>query len=103
MVADSQPQYLLPQNPGEDFFTCEQWANLGAIFHLTSRELALAVLLFEGKTRKAIAKMLGRSPGAIRDRIDQLYEKLNVQDRVGVVLRLVRGHHALVTKPNPRV
>jgi DNA-binding NarL/FixJ family response regulator len=81
---------LDPANPGEDLLSAEDWAAVGERLHLTVHELPVAVLLFEGKTRASIARRLKRSPSAVRVRIDQLFHKLRVRDRVGLVLRIVR-------------
>ena len=82
-------------NPGEDFLTGEDWARIAAHIRLTNRELCVAVLIFEGKTRYQIARSIGCAAGTVRVYIDRLFAKLNVRDRVGLVLRVVRIHLSL--------
>lgn len=84
-------------NPGEGFLTNEDWAALALSFHLTGRELSVAMLIFEGKTRYQIARALHCAPGTVRVYIDRLFAKLAVTDRLGMALRLVRLH--LVLRP----
>jgi len=85
---------LLPggKNPGQDFLSAEDWLRVAERVHLTARELSVAILIFEGHTRWQIARKLKCAPGTVRVYIDRLFAKLKVQDRVGLVLRLVRIH-----------
>jgi DNA-binding NarL/FixJ family response regulator len=87
----------LPQlsNPGEGFLSTADWASLALAFNLTGRELSVAILIFEGKTRYQIARALHCAPGTVRVYIDRLFAKLEVTDRLGMALRLVRLHLSL--------
>jgi DNA-binding NarL/FixJ family response regulator len=80
----------LPENPGEDWVTDDDWALIAMHFQLSARELGVAVLLFEGNSRFQIAQKLACAPGTVRVYIDRLFAKLNVQDRLGMALRVVR-------------
>ncbi len=77
-------------HPGESLLTPEQWKQVGSQFRLTRRELSVAMLMFEGKTRNQIARRLHCAPGTVRTYIDRLFAKLDVQDRLGMALRIVR-------------
>jgi len=55
------------------------------------------MLIFEGKTRHQIARALHCAPGTVRVYIDRLFAKLQVTDRLGMALRLVRMHLHLRT------
>jgi DNA-binding NarL/FixJ family response regulator len=57
---------------------------------LTNREIVVATLLMEGRTRKAISRRLKMSPETVRTHIDKLFLKLNVKDRLGLALRIAR-------------
>jgi DNA-binding NarL/FixJ family response regulator len=81
---------LAPDNPGEGLLSAEDWIAVAARLRLTAREVSVAVLMFEGKTRLRIARQLGCAPGTVRVYIDRLFAKLNVEERVGLVLRVVR-------------
>ena len=67
------PIDLMPQNPGEDMFSGEDWTLIAASLHLSARELSVAVLMFEGKTRFQIARKLKCAPGTVRVYIDRLF------------------------------
>src|SRR6266487_3344364 len=54
---------VLPGDPAQEFLTGEDWVNIGAELSLSARELEVAVLLFEGKTRASIARRFRRNPG----------------------------------------
>ena len=88
----ASPIDLKPRNPGEDMFSGEEWTLIAASLHLSARELSVAVLLFEGKTRFQIARKLRCAAGTVRVYIDRLFAKLNVRDRLGMALGIVRVH-----------
>jgi DNA-binding CsgD family transcriptional regulator len=79
-------------NPGQDLLTGEEWVEIGSTLRLSARELSVAILTFEGKTRADMARILRLSPETVRTFIDRLHKKLQVKDRVGLVLRIVRAH-----------
>lgn len=81
---------MVSSHPGEGLLSREQWTAISRQFRLTQRELAVAILMFEGKTRSQIARQLHCAPGTVRTYIDRLFAKLNVVDRLGMALRIVR-------------
>jgi DNA-binding NarL/FixJ family response regulator len=95
-MSNDAATFVAPKNPGLDFLSGEDWVRVSTKLDLTQRELSVAVLIFEGKTRAQIARKLHIAPGTVRVYIDRLFDKLNVVDRVGLVLRIVRIHLALV-------
>lgn len=86
---------LANDHPGKGFLTSDDWEVVALEFSLTRRELNVAVLMFEGKTRLQIARALQCAPGTVRVYIDRLFAKLQVTDRLGMALRVVRIHLAL--------
>jgi DNA-binding CsgD family transcriptional regulator len=91
-----KPWYLLPENPAEGcLLTPEEWIAIGSTFGLTGRELNVAILIFEDKTRASIARKLSRSPGGIRKRVDKVFEKMNVKGKLGLVHRVWHVYRAL--------
>lgn len=83
---------LSPENPGENLLSVEEWLTVARLLQLSGRERSVAILVFEGKSRSQIARELSCSPETVRVYIDRLFEKLNVHDRVELVLRIVRVH-----------
>ncbi len=99
----SKDELLAPANPAEGMLTPEEWISIGIALDLSTRELCVAILIFEGQTRANIARQLHKkdgaevSPGTVRVYIDRLFQKLRVNDRVGFVLRIMRVHLTLST------
>ena len=89
------PWQLLPHIPSEGLLSPEEWVGIGELFGFTGRELNVAILLFETKTRAGIARKLGKSAGSVRKRIDKVFRKMNVRDRVGLVHRVWHVHRKL--------
>lgn len=58
-----------------------------ARFGLTDKELAILKLVQEGKTNEQIADRLEISPGATRNYLSVIYEKLGVVNRTGAITR----------------
>jgi len=96
-VVDRQDALLLPKNPGADFLTGAEWVTMANAVHLTTREIVVATLLLQGRTRKSIGSRLKVSPETVRVHIDRLFEKLEVRDRLGLALRIARIREALRT------
>ncbi len=90
IVPAARTRVFLPENPGQDLFTPEQWLTLAENIPLTVREWEIAMRLCEGMSRKLIARTLRISPETVRTHIDAVYAKLQVENVVGCVLRLVR-------------
>jgi len=98
-ILDRQNALLLPANPGEDFLTGAEWVALANAVHLTTREIVVATLVLHGRTRKSIGRRLKLSPETVRVHIDRLFEKLQVQDRLGLALRIARIREKFRSNP----
>jgi DNA-binding NarL/FixJ family response regulator len=90
---------LLPENPGEDFLTGIEWVTVATALHLTTRQIVVATLLLNGRTRKSIARRLKVSPETVRVHIDALFDKFRVKDRLGLALRIARMREVLQEAP----
>jgi DNA-binding NarL/FixJ family response regulator len=55
-------------------------------------------LIFEGNTRFQIGRRLQCADSTVRVYIDRVFAKLNVVDRLGMALRILRVHLALQRK-----
>ncbi len=67
-----------------------QWAVTAQTLRLTRREKQVCQKLFEGITRNEIAEHLGIKPRTVRHYMEHIHEKLEVSNRVGVVLRIIQ-------------
>ena len=79
-------------NPGIDLLTPEEWTDVARTLRFTPREWQVATLVFEGMTQAAIANQLKIRPRTVRQHLERLYKKVDVHDRVGLVLRVVQVH-----------
>ncbi len=99
-AAERQPQKKPEAAASRRLFKESDWPALARALRLSPRQLEIAELICEELTYAAIASRLGISINTVRMHIRGLFEKLGVQDRVGVVLRLAltqrrlaRGKH----------
>ena len=90
------PAIADPINPGEDFFSAEQWKMIGRALGFSEREREVTRLIIEGRTRTEIATILRKRNGdllseeTVRVYVDRIFRKAYVPDRLGLALRLVR-------------
>jgi Response regulator containing a CheY-like receiver domain and an HTH DNA-binding domain len=59
--------------------------------HLSSREIEVLTLMAEALSNKQIARELDISEATVKTHVSTLIAKLNVQDRVGAVVKAIRG------------
>lgn len=78
-----------------ELFPAKRWRELVARLGLTPRQREVARLICRGVKKGAIAQELGISPETVRMHARELYQKLGVSDRVGVVVRLVLADRKL--------
>lgn len=87
-ASPSQQPYPLPE-----LFTADEWKALGLAFRLSPRQLEVARLICLGVRKQKIAESLKVSEAVIRLHVKELFQKLDVHDRVGVPVRLVVTSH----------
>jgi len=78
-----------------ELFSDRVWRRLGDHFELSVRQRAIARLACRGLKREAIAGQLGISVNTVRTHVRGLFRRLNVDSRLGLVVRLVLGDRAL--------
>lgn len=78
-------------HPGVGLIPDGDWPRIARDLRLTPREAEVVRLLFEGLTRRQVAGRMRCSLSNVRQHIDRLFEKLQVEERVGLVLRVVRA------------
>jgi two-component system, NarL family, nitrate/nitrite response regulator NarL len=71
-----------------------QYPEAAKITRLTARERELVALVCEGLSNRQIARRLFRSEGTIRNSLSVIFEKLEVTDRLGLVLYASRHNLA---------
>ncbi|MEM8680215.1 MAG: LuxR C-terminal-related transcriptional regulator [Planctomycetota bacterium] len=76
--------------PSDGLIATSQWTEIAGAIGLSPRECEVAQLLFQGRTRQQIAEQLQITPRTVRHYLESLHDKLDVTNRVGVVLRLIQ-------------
>ncbi len=80
--------------PGDlpELFTTEEWRELAKALHLTRRQRQVARRLCLGLKNREMAEEMSVAEDTIRLHMRELYRKLGVGQRVGVVVKLVLAH-----------
>ena len=66
---------------------------------MSRREQDVCKLLFDGLTRQKIAEQMDISNRTVRHHMEQIHVKLNVSNRVGVVLKIIQLRDLLSSAP----
>ncbi len=90
------------KTPGQFLLSATEWVEIAEWLALTPREWEIAVLVFEGMKREAVARRLQISPRTVRQHMERLHQKLGVHDRVGLVLSLISVRDKLRCQRCPR-
>ncbi len=77
-------------HPGHSLVAAQEWPEIADELGLTIREWQVCILLFQGQTRESIANRLSISTRTVRQYLEQMHRKLDVCDRVELVLRVVQ-------------
>ncbi len=72
-----------------DLFDEQRWRELAALLRLPRRQQEIARLVCRGCSNRQIALHLSIAPDTVRMHLKALFERLEVHERVGVVVRLV--------------
>ncbi len=91
---------MLPPSTASDdslpeLFSGAEWRSLAAHLKLSARQQAIARLTCRGLKRGVIARRLGVSENTVRTHVRGLYRRLNVDSRLGLVVRLVLADRVL--------
>ena len=78
-----------------DLFSDPSWSHVVERFDLTQRQAEVAGLMCRGCQDKEIGRLLGITSHGVRRHVRELFRKLCVDRRIGIVVRLV-----LASRPN---
>ena len=84
---------------GQHQLSTQQWSDVCRGMKMSLREQRVCKLLFDGLTRQKIAEQIGISNRTVRHHMEQIHVKLDVSNRVGVVLRIIQLRDLLSSKP----
>lgn len=79
------------------------WEAIGQSLHLSKRELEIVRGAFEDRTEFAIAADLHISPHTVHTHVERLHRKLQVTDRVQLVLRVMDEFLRLTLSPQTKL
>lgn len=68
----------------------QEWTDLQRCLHLSERQAQIARLLVQGKADKQIAYELGVSISTVRTYMDRLFRRLDLHDRVELIVHMFR-------------
>ena len=68
------------------------------LIELTARQKQIALCIADGKSNKMVADECGIAEGTVKSHVTQIYNKLNVTDRLGLVVYLKRLNLLASTK-----
>jgi DNA-binding NarL/FixJ family response regulator len=87
-IGESQPgEYLLRL---KEAGAPSESALLKQVFALTDREAEVLVWIAKGKSNKDVAEILGCSPRTINKHLEQIYQKLDVENRTSAAMRAIQ-------------
>ena len=88
---------------GKAVLTDHAWSRVGASLLISGCQLEVVRLVFEGATEVSIAGELGISQHTVHTHINRIHHKLEVGDRVELVMRIFREFIKLVLDPESDV
>jgi len=88
LIGEAQPgEYLLRL---KDANAPDETAILKKVFQLTDREAEVLSWIAKGKSNRDIASILSCSPRTVNKHLEQIYEKLQVENRTAAAMHAVR-------------
>ena len=73
---------------GPPQFTAEEWSRIVKAMRLSPQQANIVGLIMQGRRDKQIAAELRLSPATVRTHLRTIFTRLDVQDRVELVLRV---------------
>ena len=86
VVQDTRRERVVPDN-------LDSWsANSAGDATMTPREAEVANLVSQGLANKVVANQLGIGEGTVKVHLHNIYQKLHVSNRTGLILSTITGH-----------
>jgi DNA-binding NarL/FixJ family response regulator len=87
----------IPIPPTVVLLNRKQWAYVQKKYDLTPREIEIAELVCNGLRNGSIAKHLRIRPGTVKTHTRNIYRKVRVRSKIGMLLRLVATSREIST------
>ena len=78
--------------PAHTILSQVEWTEIGAQMAMSSRELEIVQLIFDGCTEYQIAKELGISIHTVHTYIRRVYAKLNIHDQRELIVKVFSAY-----------
>jgi DNA-binding NarL/FixJ family response regulator len=76
----------------------KQWSYVQSRYDLTPRERQIAELICQGLRNGSIAKTLRIRPGTVKTHTRNIYRKVHVKSKIGMLLRFVTDARDIFTQ-----
>lgn len=85
---DLQMAESLFKQPGA-IFGERQWSYLKERYHLTSREVQVAILVCQGYDNDNISHILGIQQGTVKTHVRNVYRRVRVKNKISLLLKFL--------------
>jgi DNA-binding NarL/FixJ family response regulator len=75
---------------GRSIFSESEWRGLADLMQMSRQQRRIVWCLTQGMGDKDIAQAMGITPSTVRTHLDRIFKRMGVDDRVKLVLLLVR-------------
>ena len=86
------------KKPGAILLNQKQWSYVQNRYDLTPREREIAELICQGLRNGKIANVLHIRPGTVKTHTRNIYRKVHVRSKIGMLLRFVTDARDLFTQ-----
>ncbi|MBN1795995.1 MAG: response regulator transcription factor [Sedimentisphaerales bacterium] len=95
MTENNQNRDFLSQ-PDVTLINEKQWLSIGRRYNMTTRELQVARLVCGGLSNEQISEKLSIRVGTVKAHVRNIYRRINVQNRIGILLEFLKFTFASV-------
>jgi len=96
---DTDKEDLLFKRPAVTLLDEKHWSYLQKRYHMTPRELQVAILVCRGFSNDEIVKALKIKHGTVKTHLRNIYRRLRVKSKIALLLRFVEDVNKFYTPP----
>lgn len=98
---DNNSNNSLFKRPTVELLNEKQWSYLQKRYHMTPRELQVAILVCEGFGNEEIASVLKIKQDTVKTHLRNVYRKLRVKSKVTLLLKFLEDVNRFYVRPKP--
>jgi DNA-binding NarL/FixJ family response regulator len=91
-TSDQAPRRAARAGKQQGLFSSGEWERLFDVLCVSRRESQILLGLFENLNESSIAARLGISAHTVRTHVERLYRKLQVNNRIGLLLKVFQAY-----------